>query len=151
MMGFHGSVEGIFVTPTRGEQMEARAEVRAVPDKGLQGDRYYASTKPTSSTRELTLIEAEAIEGLARDHGIELGLGDARRNIVTRGVPLNHLVGKRFTIGNVAVEGVKLCEPCAHLQSLTQKGVLKGLVHRGGLRARILHEGPITVGDAVTG
>jgi len=75
--------------------------------------------------------------------------GDARRNIVTRGVPLNHLVGKEFTLGGVTLRGVRLCEPCTHLEGLTEKGVLTGLIHRGGLRAQIIKDGTIRVGDAI--
>jgi MOSC domain-containing protein YiiM len=96
------------------------------------------------------LIESEAIEALKRDYGIELQPGDSRRNIVTRGVPLNHLVGCEFKIGAVTLRGIELCEPCAHLQKLTQQGVVRGLVHRGGLNAEILTDGLIRPGDAVT-
>ena len=83
------------------------------------------------------------------DYGVELAAGDARRNIVTRGVALNHLVGKEFTVGNVRIRGIRLCEPCDHLERLTGKPVLKGLLHRGGLRAQILTEGTIHAGDEV--
>jgi MOSC domain-containing protein YiiM len=99
---------------------------------------------------ELTLIEAEAIEALRRDYQVELSVGDARRNIVTRDVPLNHLVDKEFCVGEVRIRGIRLCEPCDHLQKLTGKPVIKGLMHRGGLRAQILTQGTIRVGDAVT-
>ena len=98
----------------------------------------------------MTLIEAEAIEAIAREANIALPPGASRRNIVTRGVPLNHLVGRRFRVGDVILEATRLCEPCAHLQSLTKPGVLKGLVHRAGLNADVLNDGEIAVGDAVT-
>ena len=91
--------------------------------------------------RELTLIEAEAIEGLAREHGIELGPGESRRNVVTRGIGLNELVGRRFTVGEVECVGTELCDPCSHLQKLTRPGVLEGLANRGGLRADIVSAG----------
>jgi len=132
--------------------------VHARPGKGLEGDRYFKevgtySGKPgprgAPPAREVTLIELEAIEALKRDYGIELDPGDIRRNIVTHGVPLNHLVGREFRVGDVAMRGIRLCEPCAHLEELTRRGVLRALVHRGGLRAQILTDGVIRVGDAV--
>ncbi len=95
------------------------------------------------------LIEAEAIEALQLEYAVELAAGDARRNIVTRDVPLNHLVGREFTIGEVRVRGIRLCEPCDHLQRVTGKQLIKGLRHRGGLRAQILTQGTIRVGDIV--
>jgi MOSC domain-containing protein YiiM len=118
----------------------------------LEGDRYFLKHgtffKPAPEY-ELTLIEAEAIEALRRDYNVELAPGEARRNLVTRGVPLNHLVGCEFHVGNVRVKGIRLCEPCNHLQTLVGREVIKGLRHRGGLRAQVLSEGEIRVGDAV--
>jgi MOSC domain-containing protein YiiM len=95
------------------------------------------------------LIEAEAIEALRQEFKIEFGLGESRRNVVTRGVPLNHLVDREFWIGEVRVRGLRLCEPCSHLQKLSNEKVLPGLVHRGGLRAQILTEGMIRIGESV--
>jgi MOSC domain-containing protein YiiM len=83
------------------------------------------------------------------EHGISLEPRETRRNVVTRGVDVNALVGKRFRIGDVECEGVELCEPCRHLESLTKPGIIKGLVHRGGLNADILEGGEISVGDPV--
>jgi MOSC domain-containing protein YiiM len=97
----------------------------------------------------VTLIEIEAIEALQRDYRIEMDPGDSRRNIVTRGVPLNHLVGREFKIGAVTLRGTRLCEPCSHLEKLSVKGVQRGLIHRGGLRAEILTSGMIRVGDQI--
>jgi len=134
--------------PTR-----AVPEVRAVPGKGLEGDRYFNSSGTYSDrpgpAREITLIESEAIDAMARDNKLTIHAGDARRNVVTRGVPLNHLVGREFTVGGVRLRGIRLCEPCSHLEGLTRKGVLSGLVHRGGLRAEIVTEGVIHVGDPI--
>ena len=138
-----GIVEGIYTAPKRGAQTEPRERVRAVPGHGLEGDRHFE--RPN---HDLTLIEAEAVESLA-ERGIELALGDARRNVVTRGIELNDLVGRRFTVGGIECEGEELCHPCNHLQKLTQPGVLKGLANRGGLCARVLDEGEIAVGDSV--
>jgi MOSC domain-containing protein YiiM len=129
--------------------------VRAVAGQGLEGDRYFAGNgtffKERKSGQDITLIEAEAIEGLAREDGIELAPGESRRNVVTRGIGLNDLVGRRFTVGEVECVGRRLCDPCSHLERLTEPGVLKGLDDRGGLRADILNDGRIAVGDEVRG
>lgn len=128
-------------------------EVTAEAGRGLAGDRYYKQVGTYSDRpgpdREVTLIEIEAIEALKRDLDLEVDPGESRRNIVTRGVPLNHLVGRTFRVGEVTLGGIRLCEPCEHLEDLTEKGVLGGLVHRGGLRAKILKTGIIRVGDTV--
>ena len=139
-----GTVEGIYVAEERAAPTTGRASVRAVAGRGLEGDRHF-----DRDTHDLTLIEAEAIEGLARERGIELGPGDPRRQVVTRGVGLNDLVGKRFLVGEVLCEGEELCHPCRHMEKLTQPGVLKGLAGRGGLCARIVEGGTISVGDRV--
>jgi MOSC domain-containing protein YiiM len=102
------------------------------------------------SGRAVTLIEIEALEALQRDYQVELDPALSRRNIVTRGVPLNHLVEREFRIGDVVLRGTRLCEPCAHLERLTAKGAMRGLIHRGGLRADILEGGTIKVGDTLT-
>lgn len=134
--------------------MRSVARVRAIPGKGLEGDRYFNASGTYSDepgpSREVTLIESEAIDAMARDHEVRIPAGDARRNVVTRGVPLNHLVGYDFSVGKVRLRGIRLCEPCSHLQDLTRRGVLAGLVHRGGLRAQILTEGTIQAGDPIT-
>ena len=149
---WQGTIESINNADGAKEPMRAIAEVRALPGVGLEGDRYALGQgtffKPEPS-HELTLIEAEAIEALSRDYLIQLAPGDARRNLVTRDVPLNHLVGREFFIGEVKIRGIRLCEPCDHLQQLTGQPVIKGLLNRGGLRAQILSEGTIHVGDIV--
>jgi MOSC domain-containing protein YiiM len=148
-----GNVVSIHIAASAAAPTKEVVEVRAVAGKGLEGDRYFIGTgtysKPGASSAKVTLIEIEAIEALKRDCGIEIGSGESRRNIVTRGVALNHLVGREFKVGAVTLRGTHLCEPCAHLQKLTQQGVMRGLVHRGGLNAEILTEGLIHVGDAV--
>lgn len=129
-------------------------EVRAVPTRGLEGDRYFEATGSYSDRpgpgREVTLIESEALEALARDYQIALPTGASRRNIATRRVALNHLIGRQFRVGDVLLEGVKLCEPCNHLEAVTGLGLRPGLVHRGGLRAQVLEGGLIRVGDSIT-
>jgi MOSC domain-containing protein YiiM len=148
-----GTVESIYIASVAEGTPESVGEVVAIPGAGLEGDRYALKVgtfyKPEPDY-ELTLIEAEAIVALRRDYQIELDSGDARRNIVTRDVPLNHLVGKEFCIGPVRIRGIRLCEPCDHLQKLTGKPLIKSLLHRGGLRAQILTRGKIRVGDKVT-
>lgn len=148
-----GRVVSIHVAPGRGAPTTSVQQVRAVPGKGLAGDRHFgrAENDPDAPRpdREITLIEVETIEALGRDYGVSLGPGETRRNIVTRGVALNHLVDRRFAVGKVALRGLRLCEPCSHLAEMTHQDVLRGLVHRGGLRAQILTEGVIRVGDEV--
>jgi MOSC domain-containing protein YiiM len=149
---FQGSVVSIHIAAAAEEPMAAVTEVEAVPGKGLAGDRYFQQTGTFSipqPDRELTLIESEAIEAFNSELGIEYAASAARRNVVTRGVPLNHLVGREFQIGAIRVRGLKLCEPCARLARISAKAVLPGLVHRGGLRAQILSEGVIRPGDSV--
>jgi MOSC domain-containing protein YiiM len=149
-----GVVEAIYIGPIPDEGLEPVERVRAVAGKGLEGDRYFKGEgtfyKPAKDGQDLTLIEAEAIEGLAHDTGVELAAGEARRNVVTRGVALNDLVDKRFRVGEVECMGRRLCDPCSHLEGLTQPGVLKGLANRGGLRADVLRDGWISVGAPLT-
>src|SRR6266571_7035855 len=145
-----GQVVGIFLTSEHGELPANVERVRALAGKGLEGNRYFFADGDAPDGRALTLIAAEALEALEQEDGIALHAAATRRNVLTRGIDVNALVGKRFRVGDVECLGVELCEPCAHLQSLTQPGVIKGLVHRGGLNADILSDGDIAVGDAVT-
>jgi MOSC domain-containing protein YiiM len=151
---FHGQLVGIFVARRKGEDLEALTRVEAVAGHGLVGDRYFLKegtfSSPDGPDREVTLLEAEALEALARDYQITLAPAQGRRNLLTRGVPLNHLVGRTFALGPVVLRGLRLCEPCGHLEKLTVKGVKAGLVHRGGLRAQVLTGGLLEVGAAVT-
>ncbi len=150
---FRGSVVSLFIAQDAAVPMESREEVKAVAGRGLEGDRYFAGrghwSKTPGVTREVTLIEIETIEALEREKKIALPPGAARRNVVTRGVPLNHLVGREFQIGTVRLRGTRLCEPCAYLEGLTQHGVLAGLIHRGGLRAEIVTGGTIRLEDSI--
>jgi MOSC domain-containing protein YiiM len=148
-----GIVAAIFTAPAGESPMEPRDEVRAVPGRGLDGDRYF-SGKGTYSDRpghrEVTLIEIEAIEGMNREEDLGFDPSLSRRNIVTRGVALNHLVDREFSVGEVRLRGIKLAEPCAHMEGLSGvTGARKALIHRGGLRAEIVTEGVVRVGDAV--
>ncbi len=153
MPSWRGQVGSIHLAERASEPTHALEEARAVPGRGLEGDRYFAGAGSYSGKpglwAELTLIESEAIEAVARDYGIALAPGEARRNIVTHAVPLNHLVGVEFYIGEVRVLGTKLWEPCNHLEKLTRPMMRAALVHRGGLAAAILTAGTIRVGDSV--
>jgi MOSC domain-containing protein YiiM len=144
----NGRVEGIFIGPER--TVPAPVDhVLAVAGKGLEGNRYFWEDGSAKPGQALTLIAAEALEALQAEHGIELSAAESRRNVLTRGIDVNALVGKRFRVGKVECYGVELCEPCSHLESVTQPGIIKGLVHRAGLNADILNDGEIAVGDPV--
>jgi len=145
-----GAVEAIFITAEKGELPAPVERARALAGKGLEGNRYFYPDGNAPEGRALTLIGAEAVEALERETDIWLAPAATRRNVLTRGIDVNALVGKRFRIGNVECRGIELCEPCSHLQSMTQPGVIKGLAHRGGLNADILNDGEIAVGDAIT-
>lgn len=152
---FQGHVAFIYIAAQASAPMESRQEVTAVARRGIEGDRYFLGTgywsKSAGDGRDITLVEIEAIEALHREKDIVLDPGAARRNLVTRGVPLNHLVGREFQVGPVRLFGTRLCNPCSYLEGLTQKGVLAGLIHRGGLRAEIVAGGAIRVGNVISG
>lgn len=148
-----GRIHSIHIASAAKAPIQSIEHVLAIPGVGLDGDRYALRQgtffKPEPDF-ELTLIEAEALEALKRDYEIDLSPGEARRNLVTSGVALNHLVGREFQVGEVRIRGIRLCEPCSHLQALVGLPVIKGLRHRGGLRAQILSQGTIRVGDDVS-
>jgi MOSC domain-containing protein YiiM len=150
-----GRVEAICIAPAASATMTALASVEAVVGIGLSGDRYaekigFYSPRPTDpGAREVTLFEAEVLDMLRTRHGIELDATEHRRNLTVRGVKLDELLGQRFGVGDVVLEGVKDCPPCEHLQQLLGKPVLQPLVGCGGLRARIVVGGTLRVGDRV--
>lgn len=149
-----GEVREILVAASPTSEMVRLPKVRALPGRGLAGDRYFLgigtfSPSPKKPDFELTLIEEENIEAFAAQSGLPFTPSHARRNIVTRRVRLNDLVGHKFYLGGVAVRGIRLCEPCSHLAKSSFACVLQGLVHKGGLRAQILSEGEIRVGDLI--
>ena len=148
-----GSLVAIQVGREAEGRLDSVPEVRAVPGKGLEGDRYFRGegsfSKNPGGGRQVTLVASEMLELLQREHGITLSASETRRNLVTKGVSLNELVGQVFHVGTVRMKGVRLAEPCSHLERLTQHGVIKGLAHRAGLRADILDEGVIRVGDEI--
>jgi MOSC domain-containing protein YiiM len=125
--------------------------VEAVTGRGLVGDRNFLADGAPQPGRDadLTLIASEALAALTGETGIELSAAASRRNVLIRGIDLNALEGRRFQVGEVECEGIELCEPCRHLEGLTEPGVMRGLVHRGGLRAAIVRGGEIAVGDRI--
>jgi steroid delta-isomerase-like uncharacterized protein len=148
-----GRVESIGIAPVGKAPIVFVKAVRAIAGRGLEGDRYCVKegtySKEPGEGRDVTLIESEAVEAMNAKLGTNFAAGEMRRNIVTRGVALNHLIGRDFRAGRALLRGIRLCEPCAYLQSLTRDGVLKQLIHRGGLRANILEDGEIRAGDAI--
>jgi len=148
-----GAVIAIFTTPLHGLATQPQQSVRVVPGLGIEGDRYFGPPgtpgKREGGGRDITLIEIEALHALESEQQVHLEPGKARRNIVTQGIALNALVGHEFQVGKVTLRGTRLCEPCEYLAGMTDARVLPGLVHRGGLRAEILTEGAISVGDPI--
>ncbi|MGH2357863.1 MAG: MOSC domain-containing protein [Candidatus Limnocylindria bacterium] len=149
-----GRVESIHIADENGGPMRPLTRARVRAGVGIEGDRYAIGAGQWSDhpggDRDLTLVEAEVIDSLAAEHGISLAPGETRRNVTTRGVRLDDLVGREFTIGDVRCQGQRRCEPCAYLQDIVGKPLLKPMTHRGGLRALILTDGEFGVGDAVT-
>lgn len=143
---FSGCVLYIFIALESGAPMESVNEVKAFSVKGLEGDRFFH--KPSQGN--VTLFEMETLEAIKRDYNIELTSEEMRRNLIVRDVPLNHLVGKEFKVGNVCLKGIKLSEPCGYLEKKTGKPVSKALIHRGGLEAEVVIDGIIKNGDIVT-
>jgi MOSC domain-containing protein YiiM len=139
----------ILVARDRGHAMTSVESVEALTDCGLVGDRYANPKYRKSPDYQLTLIEIENIEQFVRDTGLALSPDAPRRNLVTRGVRLNELVGKRFSAGLAVLEGLELCEPCSLFATRTYPSVVKYFLRKGGLRARIIQGGTIRVHDFV--
>jgi MOSC domain-containing protein YiiM len=136
------TVEAIHLGEPKSVRLRAVDSVRAVAGKGLESDRHFRA-RGAKPGQALTLVEAENVEAVG------LAPGETRRQVTTRGVRLNDLVGKRFRVGEVECYGVELCEPCTHLQAMTRPGIIKELAHRAGINADILTDGTIAVGDDV--
>ena len=149
-----GVVEWIHIAPAARGEMVPVGEAVALVGRGLEGDRYEAGAGTFSNwpkDHELTLVEAEAIEAMNSEHGLRLLAGDTRRNVTTRGIGLNELVGREFWIGSVRCLGTRLCPPCEHLRELLGIAEIVRIMNgRGGLRARILSAGSFRVGEAVS-
>jgi len=149
---WQGSVVSIFVAPEPSGSMVSVPQVRAFADRGLEGDRFFrgswnATNRPDKA---VSLIEEEVLKLAARELGVDDFAGRTRRNIVTRGVPLLELLHHEFTVGGVRMRGIRLFEPCGHLEKISNlPGIFKALEHRSGLKAAILGDGVIRVGDSI--
>jgi len=153
MARWQGELLHIHVAPSASVPMQGLPETRLVAGVGLEGDRY-ATRRGTYSAkhhidRQATLIEVETLAALARDHGVDLAPDEHRRNLTTRGVALNHLVGRYFSIGECVLYGGRLNVPCRYLEELVGKKVFKPLLNRSGLNCRIVRGGLIRTGDAI--
>lgn len=151
---WRGVVTDVHIATTGGAPMVPTQQAQAVTGRGLEGDRYFAETGFYSwfggPIRHVSLIEWEVLERLRLDHNLPLEPGATRRNIVTRGVPLGHLIGRRFRVGRATLRGVEICEPCGHLVDLTgNRALLSALIHRGGLHAEVVADGTIRLGDPI--
>jgi MOSC domain-containing protein YiiM len=151
---FTGRLVGIYTTAEAGKPLIAATELRAIEGAGLEGDRYATESGTYSDRpaphRQVTFVEREVIASVNSEAGIELAEGETRRNLVTEGVPLLHLIGHTFRVGDVVFRGIKSCPPCAYLEELTRPGVRAALVNRGGLRAEIVSGGTLRIGDEIT-
>jgi MOSC domain-containing protein YiiM len=151
-----GRVDAIYIASgPKPTPMALVDEVDAVAGRGLRGDRYFHErgtydTKDHLEPSDITLVEAEAIEAAERDYDVSIPPGGTRRNVVTRNVPLNHLVDHEFAVGGARCRGIALCEPCLPMQKdAAVEGMVEALVHRGGLDAEIIESGTITEGDEI--
>jgi MOSC domain-containing protein YiiM len=153
--GWTGVVRYLHITPRAFLPMRAMPELRLIEGKGIEGDRYmigreegFYSHRPEEG-RQVTLFEFETLVALKRDANIELGPEEHRRNVTTEGVPLTHLVGRQFYLGETLLEATRLSIPCRHIEEITGKAIFDPLINRSGLNCRILKGGTVRVGDAV--
>lgn len=146
---FEGELVAIFTSGIKRTDLRSAPSAQAIAGRGIDGDRYCRQDGAGTPAQEITLIESEAIDALVRECDLPLQPAQARRNLLTRGVPLNHLVGREFLVGDVLLRGIRLCEPCDHLEGMTRNGVKAGLCHRGGLRAEIVRGGKLRPGDVI--
>jgi MOSC domain-containing protein YiiM len=151
---FSGRLVGIYTASEAAKPLEANTAVRAIEGVGLEGDRYATAVGTYSDRpgphRQVTFVEREVVAAVNEEAGIELGEHETRRNLVTEGVPLQHLIGQTFRVGDVVFRGIKSAPPCAHLEGLTRPGVRAALENRGGLRAEIVQGGVLRIGDEIT-
>lgn len=148
-----GHITAIFVAPSKHAEQLAIEAVQLKRGKGIVGDRFFGQS-PKNPGRNLTLIEIEAIEEFNEAYNLTINLSATRRNFLTRGIRLNDLLGKTFRVGDVLCKGVELCEPCRLLarqlphESISQKDIIKVFTHKGGLRAEVLSDGVVRLGDS---
>jgi len=158
-MSGRGTVEAVYVAPDSGDPMRAVDAVEAVAGRGLRGDRYFREQGLYDRREELpegtdvSLIGAEALAAVAETYDLDVDPGETRRNVLTRDVPLNHLVDREFRVGEATFVGRRLCEPCSYMAGLADvddaEGAVEALTHRGGLNADIVESGEVAVGDVV--
>lgn len=153
LITFSGKVEFLHLCPRAFLPMRSVSSLNLIAGQGIEGDRYslsrgFYSHKPEEG-RQVTLFEIETLEALKRDHNIDFAPEEHRRNITVRGVPLNHLVGKRFWVGEVLLESTRLSTPCKHLEEITGKPVFDPLINRSGLNCKILQGGIVTLNDLI--
>lgn len=149
---WRGKLLFIHTAPEGRAAMVRHDRANLIAGQGIEGDRYASGRGHYSAfpdIREITLIETETLEALRRDHQTDLLPGEHRRNLTTEGVPLNHLVGRRFRVGPAVLEGGRLNTPCRYLELVTGKTVNDILIHRSGLNCRIIEGGTIQVGDKI--
>jgi MOSC domain-containing protein YiiM len=150
---WQGRVIALYITESPAAPMRSVLEARAFADRGLEGDRFFRDSWSAANRpdKALTLIEEESLQAAAAELGTQITGDKTRRNILTSGVPLVELLHKEFTIGGVRLRGIRLFEPCGHLAKVSQLlGIFKALEHRSGLKAAILSDGIIRVGDPIT-
>lgn len=149
---FQGRLEAIAIRAEKSGEVKIVPSAMAQTERGLEGDHVLVGLAPKGQNepdKQITLIEAEALEAVQAEKGYSISHSESRRNLLTRGVPLNHLVGKRFRVGAMLLEGQELCEPCKHLEKLTSKYLISHFLHRCGLRARIVEGSSVNVGDVI--
>jgi len=143
-------VARIFIGPDESGPIQEVEAVEAIADKGLKGDRYFDDgNEPHDPTLEVTLFSAEGLEAARVESGLDITPEEMRRNLMTEGVTLSDLLGRRFSAGEVVFEGLEQNPPCAHLQQLAGKPLLKPMIEHGGIRARIVQGGTIRAGDEI--
>jgi MOSC domain-containing protein YiiM len=142
-----GTIEAIYTAVAEGAPMESRELVEVVAGVGIEGDRYALGkgrfSDPKYADQQLTLVESEVIDRVG------LRIDETRRNLVTRGVVLEDLIGRQFRIGNALIRGIRPCDPCSYLESLTRPGIVRDMAHKGGLRAEVVSSGAVRVGDPI--
>jgi MOSC domain-containing protein YiiM len=149
---WQGKVVSLYIAAQAAKPMVGVSEVRAFADRGLEGDRFFRESWKAANRpdKAVSLIEEETLEAAAAELGTETFGDKTRRNIVTRGVPLVELLDREFTIGGVVMRGIRLFEPCGHLEKISKvAGIFRALEHRSGLKASILSDGVIRVGDPI--
>jgi len=153
----NGIIKDILLAEKTGKMLFSQHTAELHAGKGIVGDRYYLSQGTFSQTLkelpdfEVTLIEQEQIDKFNSTTGLTYSGADFRRNLVTKNININELLGQEFFVGKVKLRGIRLCEPCAHLSTMIGEQVLEHMVHKAGLRAQIIIGGQVHISDLITG